>query len=177
MFTSNRRSVQIERSSYPGKTVIFRYLDHLGNSDIASHPAVGYRTWPIRIIPCIRIMCLVWNTSRTRAIVFAQMHSFAIAGYDSCSILSTMLQDGQAIVERLVNRIRGYDTDNAAHGSNSECIHRISISPVPDGTFIPGISDLPAPDGPFIHPKAAQRTKLLFVTASSRFRGRLLSPW
>ena len=40
-----------------------------------------------------------------------------------------------------------------------------------------GISDLPAPDGPFIHPKAAQRTKLLFVTASSRFRGRQLSPW
>ena len=40
-----------------------------------------------------------------------------------------------------------------------------------------GISDLPARDGPFIHPKAAQRTKLLFVTASSRFRGRQLSPW
>ena len=41
----------------------------------------------------------------------------------------------------------------------------------------PGISDLPALDGPFIHPKAAQRPKLLFVTASSRFRGRQLSPW
>ena len=40
-----------------------------------------------------------------------------------------------------------------------------------------GISDLPALDGPFIHPKAAQRPKLLFVTASSRFRGRQLSPW
>ena len=40
-----------------------------------------------------------------------------------------------------------------------------------------GISDLPARDGPFLHPKAAQRTKLLFVTASSRFRGRQLSPW
>ena len=39
-----------------------------------------------------------------------------------------------------------------------------------------GISDLPALDGPFIHPKAAQRPKLLFVTASSRFRGRQLSP-
>ena len=39
------------------------------------------------------------------------------------------------------------------------------------------ISDLPALDGPFIHPKAAQRPKLLFVTASSRFRGRQLSPW
>ncbi len=38
-----------------------------------------------------------------------------------------------------------------------------------------GISDLPAPDGPFIHLKAAQRTKRLFVTASSRFRGRQLS--
>ena len=37
------------------------------------------------------------------------------------------------------------------------------------------ISDLPAPDDPFIHPKAAQRSKLLFVTASSRFRGRQLS--
>ena len=37
------------------------------------------------------------------------------------------------------------------------------------------ISDLPAPDGPFIHPKAAERSKLLFVTASSRFRGRQLS--
>ena len=42
---------------------------------------------------------------------------------------------------------------------------------------VPGISDLPALDGPFIHPKAAQRPKLLFVTASSRFRGRQLSPW
>ena len=42
---------------------------------------------------------------------------------------------------------------------------------------LPGISDLPALDGPFIHPKAAQRPKLLFVTASSRFRGRQLSPW
>ena len=30
---------------------------------------------------------------------------------------------------------------------------------------------------PIIHPKAAQRTKFLFVTASSRFRGRHLSPW
>ena len=40
-----------------------------------------------------------------------------------------------------------------------------------------GISDLPALDGPFIHPKAAQRPKLLFVTAPSRFRGRQLSPW
>ena len=40
-----------------------------------------------------------------------------------------------------------------------------------------GISDLPALDGPFIHPKAAQHPKLLFVTASSRFRGRQLSPW
>ena len=38
-----------------------------------------------------------------------------------------------------------------------------------------GISDLPPADGPFIHPKAAQRTTLLFVTASSRFRGRQLS--
>ena len=37
------------------------------------------------------------------------------------------------------------------------------------------ISDLPAPDGPFIHPKAAERSKRLFVTASSRFRGRQLS--
>ena len=43
--------------------------------------------------------------------------------------------------------------------------------------FLSGISDLPALDGPFIHPKAAQRPKLLFVTASSRFRGRQLSPW
>ena len=43
--------------------------------------------------------------------------------------------------------------------------------------FVTGISDLPALDGPFIHPKAAQRPKLLFVTASSRFRGRQLSPW
>ena len=111
------------------------------------------------------------------AIVFAQMHSFAIAGYDSCSILSTMLQDGQAIVERLVNRIR--DTiPIMPHMAVIQNVYTgISISPVPDGTFIPGISDLPAPDGPFIHPKAAQRTKLLFVTASSRFRGRLLSPW
>ena len=41
--------------------------------------------------------------------------------------------------------------------------------------FYAGISDLPAPDGPFIHLKAAQRTKRLFVTASSRFRGRQLS--
>ncbi len=32
------------------------------------------------------------------------------------------------------------------------------------------IFDFPAPEGPFIHPKAAQRTELLFVTASSRFR-------
>ena len=40
---------------------------------------------------------------------------------------------------------------------------------------VPGISDLPALDGPSIHPKAAQRTKLLFVTASSRLRGRQLS--
>ena len=30
-----------------------------------------------------------------------------------------------------------------------------------------GISDLPALDGPFIHPKAAQRPKLLFVTAEN----------
>ena len=45
------------------------------------------------------------------------------------------------------------------------------------GTLQAGISDLPALDGPFIHPKAAQRPKLLFVTASSRFRGRQLSPW
>ena len=36
--------------------------------------------------------------------------------------------------------------------------------------LLTGISDLPAPDGPFIHLKAAQRTKRLFVTASSRFR-------
>ena len=43
--------------------------------------------------------------------------------------------------------------------------------------LLSGISDLPALDGPFIHPKAAQRPKLLFVTASSRFRGRQLSPW
>ena len=43
------------------------------------------------------------------------------------------------------------------------------------GKVVPGISDLPAPDGPFIHLKAAQRTKRLFVTASSRFRGRQLS--
>ena len=43
--------------------------------------------------------------------------------------------------------------------------------------IVAGISDLPALDGPFIHPKAAQRPKLLFVTASSRFRGRQLSPW
>ena len=41
--------------------------------------------------------------------------------------------------------------------------------------ILTGISDLPAPDGPFIHLKAAQRTKRLFVTASSRFRGRQLS--
>ena len=37
------------------------------------------------------------------------------------------------------------------------------------------ISDLPALSGPCIHPKVAQRTKRLFVTASSRFRGRQLS--
>ena len=43
------------------------------------------------------------------------------------------------------------------------------------GHLLTGISDLPAPDGPFIHLKAAQRTKRLFVTASSRFRGRQLS--
>ncbi len=48
--------------------------------------------------------------------------------------------------------------------------------PKPDDARLrAGISDLPAPDGPFIHLKAAQRTKRLFVTASSRFRGRQLS--
>ena len=46
-----------------------------------------------------------------------------------------------------------------------------------EGQLQAGISDLPALDGPFIHPKAAQHPKLLFVTASSRFRGRPLSPW
>ena len=47
---------------------------------------------------------------------------------------------------------------------------------IPGGdSILAGISDLPAPDGPFIHLKAAQRTKRLFVTASSRFRGRQLS--
>ena len=43
--------------------------------------------------------------------------------------------------------------------------------------LLTGISDLPALAGSFIHPKAAQCPKLLFVTASSRFRGRQLSPW
>ena len=51
--------------------------------------------------------------------------------------------------------------------------NRSTATPSPQA----GISDLPALDGPFIHPKAAQRPKLLFVTASSRFRGRQLSPW
>ena len=55
------------------------------------------------------------------------------------------------------------------------------IGELPEGIranfYLAGISDLPALDGPFIHPKAAQRPKLLFVTASSRFRGRQLSPW
>ena len=47
----------------------------------------------------------------------------------------------------------------------------------PHYPLLAGISDLPALAGPFIHPKAAQCPKLLFVTASSRFRGRQLSPW
>ena len=41
--------------------------------------------------------------------------------------------------------------------------------------LLAGVSVLPVPDGPFIHPKAAERSKRLFVTASSRFRGRQLS--
>ncbi len=50
-----------------------------------------------------------------QAVVLAQVQSLTVAGDDACSILPAVLQYGQAVIQRLVDRTAGNDADNAAH--------------------------------------------------------------
>ena len=53
------------------------------------------------------------------AVVLAQINPFAVAGNDSSCVLAPVLQYRQPVVNGLVNRPLGQNTDDSAHGEFS----------------------------------------------------------
>ena len=54
-----------------------------------------------------------------QAFILAQVQTAAITRHDARGILTPMLQHGQTIIDRLVDRIKSDDSDDAAHSRYS----------------------------------------------------------
>jgi hypothetical protein len=52
-----------------------------------------------------------------QTVVLAQIQALLVAGHDAGGILSAMLQDGQAVVQGLIDPFTRHDTDDSTHGS------------------------------------------------------------
>ena len=50
-----------------------------------------------------------------QAVVLAQIHPIAVAGDDAGGVLTPVLDDGQAVVQGLIDRVRAENSDDAAH--------------------------------------------------------------
>ena len=50
-------------------------------------------------------------------LVLVHVKPVAIGRHDACGILATVLQDGQSVIEQLIDRAFRYDANNPAHES------------------------------------------------------------
>ena len=71
-------------------------------------------------------MSRVRNASRTWPLAFCMWKIEPSLGRDAGRILAAMLQQGQRVVDLLVDRSRGDDADDAAHAAEDSRMSRVA---------------------------------------------------
>lgn len=100
------RCIDVERLRLVGTVATRRRVAHVTDADVALQ---------LQHVPLLEHVAHETH-------VLAQVQRAFVLGHDACRILSTMLQDGERVVDLLVDRRETHDTDDATHG----CVLRYS---------------------------------------------------